>query len=77
MALHSGIDTVSFVSGGVYSETYVGTDTHNMASLFASYGMIEDAPEESSGFSGLRNPALFIIFKELVLEQKQRGIICQ
>lgn len=44
MALHSGIDTVSFVSGGVYSETYGATDGANIASLFVSRGLLETAP---------------------------------
>ena len=44
MTLHSGIDTVSFVSGGVYSKTYGSTDTKNIASLFAARGMLELAP---------------------------------
>ena len=41
MALNNGIDTVSFVSGGVYSETYGAGNPRNLATLFVSYGMIE------------------------------------
>ena len=44
MALYSGIDTIAFVSLGVYTETYGAVDTNNVASLFASLGLIERAP---------------------------------
>jgi len=44
MALHSGIDTVGFVSDGVYSKTYGSAGLANICNLFASYGLIEDAP---------------------------------
>ena len=71
------VDTVGFVSGGVYSEDYDGGDKHNLASLFVSYGLLVDAPEATEGFAGLRNPAKFIIFKESVIEPKERGIICR
>jgi len=45
MALHNGIDTVAIVSFGVYSKVYGMADTDNIASLFASFGYLEDAPE--------------------------------
>lgn len=44
MALQSGIDTVAFVSNGVYSETYGSTGQANINNLFAFYGLLEDAP---------------------------------
>lgn len=44
MALHSGIDTTAFVSYGVYSKTYGSTGKANIANLFVSYGLLEDAP---------------------------------
>jgi hypothetical protein len=44
MSLHGGIDTVAFVTGGVYTETYGSTEQQNICNLFASYGLIEDAP---------------------------------
>ena len=44
MTLYSGIDTVSFISNGVYSETYGSADGGNIAALFVSYGMLESAP---------------------------------
>lgn len=44
MALHGGIDTVSFASIGVYSETYGSAELKNLCNLFALYGILEDAP---------------------------------
>jgi len=45
MALHNGIDTVGYVSCGFYSETYSsGAGGGNIASLFVSYGLLEEAP---------------------------------
>lgn len=50
MALYNGIDTVAFVSGGVYTETYVSaTGGENIASLFASQGMLESSPAPTVG----------------------------
>lgn len=43
MALHSGIDTVAFISDGVYSETYGSATLKNLCNLFAFYGLEEDA----------------------------------
>jgi len=49
MSLHNGIDIVSWVSLGLYSETYsnrflgVVPDTQNIANLYASLGMLEQA----------------------------------
>lgn len=45
MALYDGIDPVAFVSGGVYTETYVSaTGGSNISSLFVSRGLLEEAP---------------------------------
>ena len=44
MSLHSGIDTIAFVTGGWYSETYGAGDHDNIADLFCSYGLLEDVP---------------------------------
>lgn len=41
------IDHVAFTSIGVYSETYGSADKSNRANLYASLGLLEDAPEES------------------------------
>ena len=56
MSLHNGIDAVSFVSYGLYTETYASTGAA-VNSLFVSLGMLEDAPAppESSGWFGFIN----------------------
>lgn len=41
MSLHNGIDTVGWVSLGLYSETYGDGEQSNINNLFASLGMIE------------------------------------
>jgi len=45
MALHNGIDTVAVVTRGVFSKTYGAADPGNIANLFVSRGLLEDAPE--------------------------------
>lgn len=45
MSLHNGIDTVAFVTGGFYTETYGSAGKANIANLFAFYGLLEDAPD--------------------------------
>lgn len=76
MTLYNGVDLAAFVSGGVYSETYTSASNsgHSVASLFVSYGLVEDAVAESVGLPGLRDSKNFIIFKELAFEPKKRGI---
>ena len=44
MSLRNGLDTVAIVTAGVYSETYGSADKSNIASLYASLGLLEDAP---------------------------------
>ena len=44
MALHNGVDTVSILSMGVYSETYTSVTPSAIASLLTSFGLLEDAP---------------------------------
>ena len=44
MSLHSGIDTIAFVSGGIYTETYGLGEEVNVANLFGFYGLLEDVP---------------------------------
>ena len=51
MALTNGIETVGFVTMGYYTDEYTTVD--NLADLFCSYGLLEDAPEKS-GNSFLR-----------------------
>ena len=46
MTLHNGIDTVAFISGGFYTETYGSSSSSRLANLFAFYGLLEDAPVE-------------------------------
>ncbi len=41
MALHSGVDTVAFISHGVYSSTYSGIGDQNIANAYASLGVWE------------------------------------
>lgn len=44
MSLHAGLDTVAIISLGVFSKTYGASDPANIANLFASLGLFEDAP---------------------------------
>lgn len=44
MSLHSGLDTVSIISGGVFTKTYGSSAAANIANLYASRGYFEDAP---------------------------------
>lgn len=45
MSLHNGLDTVAIVTIGIYSKTYGSTDGNNIANLFVSLGLFEDAPD--------------------------------
>ena len=38
-----GVDSVAFVSGGVYTKTYGSSDQANINNLFVSYGLVEEA----------------------------------
>jgi hypothetical protein len=53
MALHSGIDTVAAASFGCYSETYGQAEQQNLCNLFASCGLLEDAPAFTLDFEYL------------------------
>lgn len=44
MALYSGVDIVAVATMGNFTETYGSTAPANIANLFASYGLLEDAP---------------------------------
>lgn len=44
MSLHSGLDTVAIVSEGVFTKTYGSASASNIANLYASRGLLEDAP---------------------------------
>jgi hypothetical protein len=39
------VDPVAFTSAGVYSEVYGVGEEGNVANLFASIGLVEDAPD--------------------------------
>ena len=47
MSLHNGIDTVGVVSVGQYTEAYGSGSPANIANLYVSLGMLEDAPNVS------------------------------
>ena len=74
MGLHSGIDTVAFVSGGAYSETYGASAIANLTNLFCSYGLFEDAPDVApvAGVAkvllGLHDGEAYLRLGDLVLE---------
>lgn len=45
MSIHSAVDVVAFVSGGVYTETYHrAEDAASIANLFAFYGLLDTGP---------------------------------
>jgi hypothetical protein len=43
MALQNGIDTVALLTFGVFTETYGAGEGGNIAALFLSRGLLEDA----------------------------------
>ena len=43
MSLHAGIDTVGIISHGVFTKTYGVGEEGNIASIYASFGYLEDA----------------------------------
>jgi len=45
MSLHNGIDTVAIATVGIYTKTYGSSSPGRIANLFASFGLLEDAPE--------------------------------
>jgi len=60
MALYSGIDPVAVATCGVFTETYGSTSPANIANLFVSYGLLEDAPEPTEPEPTLINHILEI-----------------
>lgn len=44
MSLHSGIDTVAIITGGSFTKTYGASNPANIANLYTSRGLFEDAP---------------------------------
>jgi len=51
------VDPVAFTSAGVYSEVYGVGEEGNVANLFASLGLLEDAPDAEP------TPILFILWR--------------
>lgn len=49
MSLHNGLDIVSWVSLGLYTETYGAATQANINNLFVSLGLLEDAPAGVAG----------------------------
>ena len=41
MSLHNGVDTVAWVSLGLFTKTYNSTEPQGIANLYASLGLIE------------------------------------
>lgn len=44
MSLHGGLDTVGIISGGSFTKTYGVGEEGNLANIYASRGLLEDAP---------------------------------
>jgi len=44
MSLYNGVDTMAVASLGVYTSTYGSAASGNIANLFVSLGLFEDAP---------------------------------
>lgn len=50
MSLYNGLDITAIATLGVYTETYnSATGAENIASLYVSYGFLEDAPAVLAG----------------------------
>ncbi len=47
MSLYDGIDPTAIAALGVYTETYGSSSPANIANLYASLGLLEDAPNVS------------------------------
>lgn len=60
------VDTVSFSSLGVYSKYYGQGEEANLANLFASIGLLEDAPAPPEAPDSI--PGLFRLGFGLTLE---------
>jgi len=44
MSLHEGIDTIAYATYGAFTATYNSATPANIANLYASWGLLEDAP---------------------------------
>ncbi len=66
MALRSGLDTVAIATCGAYTETYVSaTGGENMASLFVSWGFLEEAPAPSAPMAYIKRKWLTIFWGKI------------
>lgn len=52
MSLHAGIDTVAWVSMGLFTKTYGASEQANINSLYVSLGLLEKAPEPAEVVKG-------------------------
>ena len=48
MSLHSGLDTCSWVTLGLYTKNYGVGEQASVNNLYVSLGLLEDAPVESA-----------------------------
>lgn len=55
MSLHSGLDTVAIATAGLFSKTYGSTGQKYINNLYASLGLLEDAPALAPIVSGWWN----------------------
>ena len=51
MSLHEGIDTVAYTMYGVFTMNYGSAAPANIANLYASWGLLEDAPNVTAVFA--------------------------
>ena len=52
MSLNNGLDTVAITSLGRFSKTYGVGEEANLANLYVSLGLLEDAPDTGAGAGG-------------------------
>jgi len=54
MSLHEGIDTVAYATYGAFTATYGSVTPANIANLYASWGLLEDAPNTSQIYAAVK-----------------------
>jgi hypothetical protein len=54
MSLHEGIDTVAYATYGLFTATYGSAAPANIANLYASWGLIEDAPDVTQIYAAVQ-----------------------
>lgn len=67
MSLHAGIDTVAFVSSGLFTKTYGASEQANINSLYVSRGLLEKAPNPLPLLTWIKN-TLGKLFKTHLME---------